>query len=70
MPETNSDSDIRYYYVKNSDNSASRFTICVGLENPRGGNIKDPAIQDPNGRLKGCYCNGSDQTTLACIGIL
>lgn len=67
MAKTNSHlNDIRYYYVKNSDGSGSRFTVCVGLENPRGGNIKT-GIRSTSSSHPGCYCNGSDQSAIACV---
>jgi len=61
-----SDSDIRYYYDKTGNNSGNRFTVCVSLENPRAGMGSTKATETPH---KGCYCNGSDQSDIACAGM-
>jgi len=60
-----SDSNIRYYYIQSSgDKSGTRFTVCVALENPKAGMGRTNAAA--SNRLRGCYCNGSDQSAVAC----
>jgi prepilin-type N-terminal cleavage/methylation domain-containing protein len=55
---------LRYYHSPASGVSkASKFAVCVSLENKNGGNVTSTSGQ------KDCYCVGADYVDLKCAGM-
>lgn len=62
---------VMYYFHKPSASSttATKFTVCVDLEGPRGGNTTKVSPHAKAGQ-NDCYCVGSEQAAIACNGVV